>query len=428
MNRTALVRATAAPLVTTTTEWVRPSLYPAQEQAIFNDQRVVCIEASTKSGKTVGCLAWLTEQAILNGRPGFTYWWLAPVYSQAAIAYERFKRYVPRDFWSSNDSAMRITLRNNQSHIWFKSTEKPDALYGEDVYAAVIDEASRVREASWHAVRTTLTATRGFIRIIGNVKGRKTWFYRLSRRAEAGEPGYSYARLTAYDAVEAGILTPRDVNEARSDLPEHVFKELYEATPSMDTGNPFGEPYIEACTTSESPAYSNYSNDQEPVAWGWDLAKSIDWTVGIGLAEDGTVCRLHRFQQPWNETINLVRKETGDAPALIDSTGVGDPVLESLQRPWDEQGVTHLGRNFEGMKFSSTSKQQLMEGLAVAIQHGAIKYPPGVIANELAAFEFLHTRTGTRYASSEGSHDDAVDALALAVSRWRHPPQRWGAV
>jgi hypothetical protein len=427
MNRTALVRATPVPAIATKTEWERPTLYPAQEAAIFNDQRVVCIEASTKSGKTVGCLAWLTEQAMLHGRRGFTYWWLAPVYSQAAIAYERFKRYVPRNMWTSNDSAMRVTL-NNQSQIWFKSAEKSDALYGEDVYAAVIDEASRVREASWHAVRTTLTATHGFIRIIGNVKGRKTWFYRLSRRAEAGEPGYAYARLTAYDAVDAGILTPDDVNEARADLPAHVFQELYEAVANVDTGNPFGEPYIEACTTKANPAYSTFDNDEDPVAWGWDLAKSIDWTVGIALDENGNVCRLRRFQQPWTETIKVVRKETGDVPALIDSTGVGDPVLEALQQPWEDGDVTHIGRNFEGVKFTSSSKQQLMEGLAVAIQHGDISFPPGVIPIELNQFEFLHTRTGTRYSAADGSHDDAVDALALAVSRWRHPPQRWGAV
>jgi hypothetical protein len=427
MNRTALMRAASVEPPTTEPDWKRPPLYAAQEQAIFNDQRIVCIEASTKSGKTVGCLAWLTEQAMLNGRQGFTYWWLAPVYSQARIAYERFKRYVPRHLWKSNDTDMRITL-NNQSYIWFKSAEKPDALYGEDVYAAVIDEASRVREESWHAVRTTLTATHGPIRIIGNVKGRRSWFYRLSRRAEAGEPGYAFARLTAYDAVEAGILTPDDVNEARADLPAHVFTELYEAVANVDTGNPFGETYIEACITKDNPAYSTFSSDSEPVAWGWDLAKSVDWTVGIALDESGSVCRLRRFQQPWTETINVVRMETGDVSALIDSTGVGDPVLEALQQPWEDDGVTHIGRNFEGVKFTSSSKQQLMEGLAVAIQKRDVSFPPGVIPIELSQFEFLHTRTGTRYSAAEGSHDDAVDALALAVSRWRHPPQRWGAI
>jgi hypothetical protein len=48
-----------------------------------------------------------------------------------------------------------------------KSGEKPDGLYGEDVFAAVIDEASRMREEAWHALRSTLTATRGMRISIG---------------------------------------------------------------------------------------------------------------------------------------------------------------------------------------------------------------------------------------------------------------------
>ena len=271
MNRTALVRATQVDQVTTPQEpWVRPEgLYAAQEAAIFSDERIVCIEASTKSGKTVGCLAWLTEQAMETGRTGFVFWWIAPIYSQARIAFERFKRYIDQRLWDANDSEMRITLGNGAS-IWFKSAEKPDALYGEDVRAAVIDEASRVREASWHAVRTTLTATHGPIRIIGNVKGRRNWFYKLSRRAEAGEKGYSYSRLTAYDAVAAGVLQPDDVNQARADLPAHVFQELYEAMPTVDTGNPFGDEHIQACTLDTEQAWSSWDGDGEPIAWGWD--------------------------------------------------------------------------------------------------------------------------------------------------------------
>jgi hypothetical protein len=42
--------------------------------------------------------------------------------------------------------------------MWFKSGDKPDSLYGEDVAAAVIDEATRCKEEVFHAVRSTLTA------------------------------------------------------------------------------------------------------------------------------------------------------------------------------------------------------------------------------------------------------------------------------
>ena len=48
------------------------------------------IEATPKSGKTVGCIAWLVEQAV-QGRSGDNFWWVAPVMDQALIAFARMK-------------------------------------------------------------------------------------------------------------------------------------------------------------------------------------------------------------------------------------------------------------------------------------------------------------------------------------------------
>jgi hypothetical protein len=59
-----------------------------------------------------------------------------------------------------------------------------------------------------------------------------------------------------------------------------------------------------------------------------------------------------------------------------------------------------------------------MEGLAVAIQQGAVHFPDGPIVSELNAFEYEYTRTGVRYGAPHGMHDDCVCALALAVMRW----------
>ncbi|MGH7117984.1 MAG: terminase large subunit domain-containing protein, partial [Acetobacteraceae bacterium] len=320
----------------------RPNLYPKQHAAIFHEARYGLIEASTKAGKTVACLAWLTEQAV-NSCQGRSFWWVAPSYAQAEIAFRRVKNGLPRSAFTANETKLTVTMVESGATVWFKSGEKPDGLYGEDVYAAVIDEASRLREEAWFAVRTTLTATKGPIRIIGNVKGRRNWFYQLARRAEAGEPGMHYAKLIAADAIEAGVLSESEVRDAERALPVAVFRELYLAEPSDDGGNPFGLSAIAACISPLSTG--------EPVAWGWDLAKSHDWTVGVGLDGSANVCRLERWQAPWQETIARIRELTGSVAALVDATGVGDPVVEALQRGG-------FG-NFEGLKFTAQSKQQL---------------------------------------------------------------------
>ena len=387
----------------------RPWLYAKQTEALFCPERYAVVEATTKSGKTVGCMAWLTEQALIHGGPGRNYWWVSPIYSQAKIPFRRIKRGLPRHMYVANESELTLTLPNG-AVLWFKGADHPDSLYGEDVYAAVIDEASRCKEDAWHAVRSTLTATRGPIRIIGNVKGRKNWAYQLARKAEAGEPNMRYSKITAADAIEAGILSADEVEDARRQLPEAVFRELYLAEPSDDGGNPFGIKAIAECISPLSSA--------EPVAWGWDLAKSVDWTVGIGLDAEKRVCRFERFQAPWQDTIRRI-KRLCQVRSMVDSTGVGDPVLEALQVG---------GGPFEGFKFSSTSKQQLMEGLAVAIQHQEIRFPAGPIVAELESYEYEYTRTGVRYSAPEGLHDDCVCALALAVhaSQDSGPLLLWG--
>jgi hypothetical protein len=386
----------------------RPWLYPKQSAAIFDCKdvngepaRYAFIEASTKAGKTSACIAWLFEQAV-KGKAGHNFWWVAPVYTQAKIAFRRMKQGLPKSLYVANESELFIRIPNGAT-IWFKTAEKPDNLYGDDVHAAVVDEASRAREEAWIAVRSTLTATEGPIRCIGNVKGRKNWFYKLARRAEQGAPGMSHSKLNAYDAIDGGVLNKAEIEDARAVLPENVFKELYLAEASEDEGNPFGFSHIEACTGELS--------SERPVAIGVDLAKSVDWTVLIGIDRNGTVCGFERWQGvPWGETTRRLADLIGGYDALVDSTGVGDPIVEALQRK------CHAVRGFT---FTAQAKQRLMEGLSLAIQSRIIRFPPGPIRQELEQFEYEYTRTGVRYSAPEGYHDDCVMALALAVQRWR---------
>ena len=395
-------------------EFVRPRLYAKQLEAIYAPERYSLIEASTKSGKTVGCMVWLTEQA-WSGRAGHEFWWIAPIYEQARIVFRRLKRGLTTGTFSTNESDTTITLAN-RAVLRFKGADNPDSLYGEDVHAAVIDEATRVKEEAWFAVRSTLTATRGKVRIIGNVKGRRNWAYRLARRAESGEPDMHYARITAYDAVQAGVLAESEIDDARAQLPEHVFRELYEAEPSDDEGNPFGIAAIRACL---EPMHA----ECKPACWGWDLARANDWTWGIALCDHGTVCRSERWNQShypkldddadggsshpeyWAITLRRVRDLVGRAPAAVDSTGPGGPI---------DQALNGDHRNLEGYVFTAKSKQLLMEGLAVAIQQAEIAFPEGPLQLELEAFEYQYTATGVRYGAPEGMHDDGVCALALA--------------
>ena len=396
----------------------RPPLYPKQFAAIYDPARYSLIEASTKAGKTSGCIAWITERAF-GGREGWNYWWVAPVSEQARIAFDRTRRALGPDNARAYQSPYRIALPQG-SIIWFKSGDKPDSLYGEDVHAAVIDEASRLKQDAWYALRSTLTKTRGPARIIGNVHGRKNWFYRMAREAEQGFPDMAYHRMIAHDAVEAGVLAADEIEAARRELPDHIFRELYLAEASEDGGNPFGFDAIRRCTVS-----ALYQG--APVAYGIDLAKSVDWTVVVGITAEGYVCRFERWQHvPWEDTVNRILAIIGSTPALVDSTGVGDPIVEALQRrTHGHPGMD--GNQVEGYQFTPRSKQQLMEGLALAIQSGGVTFPSGPITMELEQFTYEMRGkegrfTGVAYTAPSGYHDDSVMALALAeMHRTRAP-------
>ena len=377
-------------------QYKRPFVTDYQRRILDSPARYTITAAATKVGKTASHIIWLFEQA-LRLKENQSVWWVAPVYQQAEIAFNRMRSQVTdKGFFKVNESKLRLTTPMG-GIIQFKSAEKPDNLYGDDVYAAVFDEFTRAREEAWFALRSTLTKTQGKCKLIGNVKGKKNWGYKMAERARMGEPDYEFHKITAYDGVNAGILAFEEVEQAKRDLPPHIFSELYMAEPTEDGSNPFGLSYISQCIEPLSG---------KPVEWyGIDLAKYTDWTVIIGLDAEYKVCHFERFQMDWAQTEQRIIKVVGSTPAAVDSTGVGDPIVENIQR--------HCPKIL-GVKFTSVSKQQMMEQLTADVHAASIRFPEGVIADEMRNFEFEHTQTGMRYSAPSGLHDDAVVALALA--------------
>lgn len=381
--------------------YTRPLLYPKQAEFVDCQARYTMCEATTKAGKTFGCLTWQAERVMADTKAGHNHWWTAPVSDQARIAYSRVKIWLRTsgliDMCQTNETKQFIVFPHGVIW-WFKGAERPDLLYGEDVYSLVIDEASRVREESWHALRSTITSTHAPVKMIGNVKGRKNWFYRLCRRAEQGDQNMAYFKLTAWDAVAGGVLPQSEIDDAKAMLPEAVFKELYLAEPSEDGSNPFGVDAIKRCSVDQPSPH-------ESAVHGADLARKVDYTWLIGLDRTGAMTSSDRWQMNWGATKDRIYSTCANTPTLVDATGVGDSIVEDLIR---------MGMNVDGYVFTSTSKQVLMEALAVAIQQGSLQIYDELLINELESFEYEATRTGVRYTAPEGMHDDGVCALALA--------------
>jgi hypothetical protein len=392
----------------TSISYERPYLYPYQKDIVDSPARFTVCEASTKVGKTASHIVWLFEQA-LQCKKNQSCWWVAPTVAQSKIAYNRMKvQITDKNFFTCNETNRVITLITG-AKIEFKTADNADNLYGDDVYAFVFDEFTRAKETAWFALRSTITSTGGKGKFIGNVKGRKNWGHVLAMKAKTGDDkNYAYFKITAYDAAAAGMKTKdgrpfiEEIEDAKRDLPESVFKELYLAEASEDGSNPFGLQFIKQCTYDAS--------ERKGICYGVDLAKKVDWTVITPLDEFASVTTSwKRFQKDWKQTTEEILSLPKGAIA-IDSTGVGDPIGEDIASKRDD---------VELFVFTSRSKQQLMEGLVYAIQKRLISFPEGMITHELEQFEFVYTRTGVRYSAPVGETDDCVMSLALAWHKYK---------
>jgi hypothetical protein len=261
-----------------------PKLAGYQKDILHSDARFTITEAGTKTGKTFSHIYWLFRQAHeYRVGEGHNYWWVAPVYQQAKIAYNRmWRKVVASGMYRTNKSELTITTPLG-TIIQFKTADNPDNLYGEDVYSAVFDEFTRAKQESWWALRSTLTATKAPCKLIGNFKGTSNWGHQLSLKAQT-DPEYEYFRITAWDAVNAGILDREEVEQAQRDLPLFMFKALYLAEGDIDKArlitdeaisNLFTNTFVKegkVCITADIAAYgSDYF-----VLFVWSGFKIID--------------------------------------------------------------------------------------------------------------------------------------------------------
>jgi hypothetical protein len=373
-----------------------PALHPGQMPIHDHPARYRVLRCGRRFGKTI----YGQVEASLTALNGDPVGWFAPSYKYLLEPWRDLNKWLAPVIEKSNSQEMRIDLTTG-GVIDFWTMETPDPGRSRKYKLVIPDECGIVRNllSIWReAIRPTLTDLKGRALFLGTPKGRRE-FHQLFQKGEQGDANWkSFTGRT----IDNPAIDPNEVHDAEREYRamglEHIFRQEYEGIPADDGGNPFGMKAIEQC-------FGPLSNDL-PEFFGIDLAKSMDWTWVIGLDRKRRVCVSERWQADWEATKRRLKIIVGSVPAMVDATGVGDPIVESMQKD-----LPHV----EGFKFSATSKQQLMEGLALALQTKSIQVADDALRIELETFEYEYTRTGVRYAAPQGLHDDGVCALALAV-------------
>ena len=362
-----------------------PEAHINQDKILDCEARFIVVMCGRRFGKSELSQIKIITEAVQGKQIAY----ITPTYSLAKVFFNRLIHALP---FLNNKSDLKLSFPNGGS-VEFFTGERLDNLRGRKFHWVIIDEASFIPnlEQGWlNSIRPTLTDYKGRALFLSTPRG-KNYFYSLFMKG--GEDGWESFKFTTYDNP---YIDSTEIDEAKTQLPAAVFEQEYMANPMENAANPFGSEHIRACIRPMS-----YN---EPVCYGIDLAKSYDFTVIIGLDLNGIVCYYERFQRDWSTTKQTILK-LPKKPIVIDSTGVGDPIFEDLQRE---------GLQIQGLKFTQGSKQQLMVGLQTAIHTQKIGYPEGEIVRELEVFEYQYSATGVKYSAPSGFHDDCVMALALA--------------
>lgn len=390
-----------------------PPAHPRQHDLInafeLHGARFVVGACGTKFGKTFGCAERLVLEA-WNNR-GSLNWWVAPTFAQAKNAYILIKKLLPVGFFKEYKADLRLEILEPdgtvRSNIEFKSGDNPDSLRGFGVHFVVQDEAARMPYESFVSIITTLTQTMGRAMIISTPKGRG-WFYDVFQRGEIQRdqfPEWYSVRMPTWLNPHVSVEA---VRQMQSILPADSFRQEVAAQFLLDSAGVFRG--IQGCIkgTLEEPQRGH------SYVMGIDLARIRDFSVlTVVDRQRNHVVAWERFNQvdwtvQYHRIITLAKKY--NATCWIDTTGIGDPIVETLRG----SGIVLEPYKIGG----SAAKQQLIEKLRVNIENQRVTFPMLPIAiRELENFEYNITESGVvRYEAPTGFHDDCV--VSLALSNW----------
>jgi len=374
--------------------------HPGQQRVHDHPARFKVVMCGRRFGKTALGIREVCDDALAGHPVG----WFAPTYKYVLEVWRELLQRLGPVVSRSNDQERRIELvTGGVIEMW--TLDGPDPGLGRKYKRVVIDEAGIVPDLLliWQqAIRPTLVDLSGHALFLETPRGRRHGFVTLFNRGMTDDPDWQSFRASTLDNP---YVPPEEVAMARKELPPEVFAQEFEGIPTDDGANPFGLDAVRRAIAPPAPP----AERTDPVVYGVDLARSLDFTVVVGLDAYRRVVFLDRWQAPWAVTKQKVRDIVGQTPIVADATGVGDAIVSDLQG---------MGVSVTPHVFTQPSKLRLMQRLVAAFQGDELKIPDGWLVGELESFEFLYTATGVRYEAPPGLHDDGVMALALALHGW----------
>lgn len=347
--------------------------------------------------------------------PGVCYYVL-PTYRQAkqVIWDVLINEHVPREIYDKkNDSELAIYYKNGVIQR-FIGAEDYDKHRGTNPFDVVFDEYSEMPEEIWTAIfQPVLMENGGTATFVFTPKG-KNHSWKILQMAKQN-PLWFWSVKNVNDTE---VFSKEELMEIKRNTPQSLFAQEYECEFVEGAGQFFRRIH------QNKYDQNKILPPQGEFQLGVDLAKYQDWTVITPFNLNFfIVYPQERFNQvDWNlqkariesAARRFISIDTAQT-ALIwpDATGVGDPVVEDLKA----RGLRIGGENQEGFKFTETSRQNLLNNLAILLEQDKIKIPDDDgLLTELESFRYEMTERGKiKVTVPSGMTDDRVMSLALSV-------------
>lgn len=329
--------------------------------------------------------------------------WVSPVYKQSKKVFEEMvQAFAGTDLIQTN--ATELTIKCGKSTLQFFSAERYDNIRGFTFDYLVCDEFAFMDEEAWTEVLRATVLVRGKkVLLISTPKG-KNHFYNLFNLDGVNEQYISY-RMTSYDNP---LINPKEIDDARYTLPDHVFKQEYLAE------------FLDGGAGIFTPKFETHTGGSQFFA-GVDLGRADDYSVISIFNEVGQQVYIERWRHDsWSNISAKIAAKINEynAATLVEVNSIGDAIMEQIQ------SKCHSPLDVNPFVTTNKSKNDAIESLAVATQQAEATFlPVDWLQKEFDVFTFEYnpkSRT-IKYGAPYGFHDDGIMATAIAWHSFKHP-------
>jgi len=319
-----------------------------------------------------------------------------------------------------------IQLTNTSTIIALPCSEH--LLRGYTANLAICDEASFIPETIiTEIVYPMLSTTNGTAIFLSTPWDKNHFFYKAFLN-----PAYSTHKVRS---AENPLIPNAFLQEMQQNMTTEAYKREYLAEFTEAATSYFPQELIRQCIEhAQHIGLEPYTSIEQPIAKadyyaGLDLGKLQDHSALAIIQKNADTLKLvynHEFplQTTYTEVINTAARTNTRfhlQKLLADQTGIGEPVLEELQR----QGIG----NAEGAKLTQDAKTEILTHLKLAMEQQRLALPYDKrLCQQINDQQYAYTRNGKlSFSHPPNTHDDQLWALALAVyaAKTEQTPKLW---